>query len=701
MKRFYHWLPGFLIERRVAVLVAMALLTAFFATRLPHLEFDFTYERLLRGEDKDVTTWNRVEEIFGRDDNLALLLIEAPEGKDVFDPAVLAEIDRIVRDLDRVEGVTRVVALTNAMDIYPETEGFRVGKLAERLAEARGDPNAFAAERARILDHRLYNRRLVSPDGRVTAILVEIDTETYPDDPSRAPIVHDLHRVVGDQDDWMARTRYPEGRARPERAAKVPGVRYHLTGAPVMNYTYFALTVHDQTIYTPFVFGIMLVLLAALFRSALGVVLPSMVILVALTWGMALMVLLGVAFDPITNVFPLILIVIGVSDSIHIVARYYEVYARTDDKIAAIKQTIHDMGLACLLTSVTSAVGFASLATSKINTIKEFGVVTAVGLLAAYVVTITLLPLGFFHWARPNLSRRRRVLDGPVTRLLEFLGELAIRRAWVILAIGAVVTAVAVYGTSRVVAVTKLLEDIDPAHPAAIATRAADAALSGVLPVDIVLDGPSEVFKEPENLRRLAALEAAVARMPDAGPTTSVADLIGMMNEAVAPAGAEGFRIPDLRGTVAEYLFLFSLSGDEREIERLVSTDFATARITTMVRDIGSTRLVALRHRIEAAAQEMDMGPLRVVVTGTTVIAFKAFSRLVTDMLSSFVLAFGIIFVIMALELRSVKLGALSMVPNVFPLLVTLGLLGLLDHPLRSSTAIIFAISLGIAVDDT
>ncbi|MCA9772927.1 MAG: MMPL family transporter, partial [Myxococcales bacterium] len=700
MSRFFRWLPDVLLGYPKTVLALLFVVTASLGSLLPRITTDFTFERIFSAHDDEVAIWNRSNERFGKDDNAILILLEVRDGggaRDAFDPKVVAEVRRISEALGRLDGISRVVSLTEAVELYPNAEGFRVGKLLEEIPE---DAAARAAMRERILHHRLYGGRLVTPDARLTAIVAEIDSVAYPFDPDRVPIVLDVRRILGMDEGFLARA-VPAERERPAVAAQAPELDYYLSGIPALRLAYNELTRHDQATFGPIVMILMALVLAYLFRNVQGVVLPLLTVGLSLVWALSMYVVLGINLDLINTILPTLLIVIGVSDAIHIVARYFELYAETGDKVASIKRTVHDMGLACFLTSLTSAVGFGSLYTAEIFVIRDLGVLAAAGLMCAYVVTIVFLPIALYYWRAPSQSMRRRMLEGPMSRFLDGLAEFAIRRARPIFAVSMAVFALSIWGATRVEVVTRILEDIDPNHPAAQATRLADRELGGILPLEVLLEAEPGTFKQPENLERVAAIERFVREQAEPGPTTSIADMVSLMNEAVAPEGAEGFRIPVKAETVAEYLFLFSLSGDEEELWRLVSADFASARVTTTVKDIGSVRIADLRGRIEGFLAKMDLGEIRAYVNGSSVMASNSLMRLVYDMLRSFLSAFVLIFVIMSLELRSVKLGALSMIPNTVPLLFTMGALGFAHEPVRASTAIIFAISLGIAVDDT
>ncbi|MBZ0253710.1 MAG: MMPL family transporter, partial [Candidatus Methylomirabilis sp.] len=564
MNRFFRFLPDFLIRGRLLVLAALFAATGYLGSRIPDIETNFATERMFHVEDSRRLDYERAAGIFGKDDNLLLILLEVPEPaagdaeapRDIFDRRVIDEIGRLGEAIGEIDGVTRVIDVADAVEMYETEGGFRVGRLIEEVPE---DPAALAALKRRVLAHRLHARRLVSEDGRLAAMLVEIDAERFPLDQDRYAVVVDVQRLLGMDTGSIAESVYPKDREPPEAIPPSPLLRATMTGIPALRYAYLDLIESDQKRFLPFVVGMMLLVSAFLFRGLQGVLLPFAMVTVSLTWAMGWFPILGKPIDLISTILPTLLVVYGVADSIHLIGRYHELYAETGDKIGSLKRTIRDLGVACFLTSLTTAVGFGSLYISKMQIIRDFGLLAAVGVMGAYVVTIFLLPIALYYWRAPKRVAQRKAADGLSHRLLAALADFDIRHAKPILLVSAAILAVSIYGVTKAEVVTRILEDIDPRHPTAHATRVADARLGGILPLTILFEGPPEAFKEPENLRRVAEVEAFMKSLPETGTASSIADMVGLMNEAVAPEGAEGFRIPDLRGTVAEFLFLFSL----------------------------------------------------------------------------------------------------------------------------------------------
>ncbi|MCA9773070.1 MAG: RND family transporter [Myxococcales bacterium] len=697
LEALFERLAGFVIARRTGVVVALAVLTAAFAARLTDLRVDFSHERLFSAQDPERAAYARKSDIFGPDDNVLVVILEVTDpSRDVFQPAVLAEVARIAEALERVEGITRVVSLVDAPELYPNDGGFDVRPLVDALP---ADPAALASLRARVVNHPAYGGLIVSRDGRMTAILAEIDADAYPMDRDRIPILLDARRVIGASDgDERA---VPPTRVRPARGARIDGIAYHLTGVPAVRFAYEELILRDQALMVPIVLAIIAAILAFVFRESLGVVLPLITVGVSVLWAMGALVALGGVVDLLTNVLPILLLVVGVADSIHIVSRYLELFHETGNKALAIRRTMGEMGMACLLTSATTAIGFASLYTSGMRIIREFGAFSALGVMLAFVVTMLVLPLAFSLWRAPAFAGAAPALEDRWHRGMSRLAAFDRRHATAIVLAASFVAGLGAWGLTRARADIRILEDIDPTHPAAVATRLADRNLGGVLPVEILVEGPDGAFKDPANLKRLGAIESFLDAQPETGRTQSLAGLIERVNEAVAPEGNPGREIPGDPRTVAEYLLLLSLTDAQGEVERLATADFSKARIATTTRDVGSAQLLAMRDRVRRYIDRSDMGLLRATVTGSNIMAANAMVTLVGDMMKSFALAFFFILVIMTLELRSLRWGLIAMVPNVLPALLTVGFLGFIGEPIRTSTALIFAISLGIAVDDT
>lgn len=481
------------------------------------------------------------------------------------------------------------------------------------------------------------------------------------------------------------------------------GIRYHLGGIPIVSEEYTRVIQHDLTTFLPLTGALVACVLFVVFRSWRGVLLPMFVVVVGVLWAMGAMMGTGGKLNMINSSMPTLLLVIAVADTVHIIARYLEEAPRSQDAGEATRRTMRHMAGACLLTSVTSAVGFGSLMSAHLPIIRGFGGYTAIGIMLAFTGTMLFVPVVLSKLDLP----KGPVLSNPVERFGAKATEFFVRAVTVhrraSLVVVAAVVLLALVGAARVVPDSHLMEELDEANPVAISNAVLEENHGGVLSGALMFNGEQGAFSEPEALKALERVaQVAEEWRTDDGRalvsnTLSLADLV---TEAHAEyRGDEVFRVvPDTSSAVTS--LLDQVAADDRA--NLVSADYGVTHLTFRMYSVGSRAWSSLRGELEAAVEsEPSLRETDWYFTGSSTLGQDAMGFMTRDLVTSLGLATLIIMVLMTVLFRSLRLGLISMIPNLFPLLITLGLVGFLGINLRVSTAVVFSISLGIAVDDT
>ncbi|MFT4702474.1 MAG: putative RND superfamily exporter protein [Bradymonadia bacterium] len=490
---------------------------------------------------------------------------------------------------------------------------------------------------------------------------------------------------------------------RPDTAVQM---KYYLGGVPYVSQIYTRVIQHDLSTFVPVTAFLTAIVLLTLFRNGRGVVLPSLVVGCAVLGALGLMMLLGGKLNIINSSLPTLLLVIAVADSVHVMSRYFEESRRATSSVDVARRTMGPMMTACALTSITSAVGFATLMTATLPVIRGFGQFAALGILFAFVVTMLLVPATLARLPLPDAKMLARAERGEavadkVASVAIMLIERHARLVWLSAAVFAVFCAV---GISRVEADSHLLAELSEENPAAIANAVIEEHLGGVLSGAIMIYGQPGDLARPEVLRAMDNIGAtAEAWRNDAGHAlvSRSVSLAPVIREAHADyRGDEAFRVvPESRAAVMA--LLDQIPNDQRE--RLVSADASVGHITLRMYDEGHVSWSALRQVLldEIERELLPLGDFRVVITGSSTLGQDAMQFMIRDLLSSLALAALIIMLLMTALFRSWRIGLISMIPNLLPLLVTLAMVGYLGISMRVSTAIVFSVSLGIAVDDT
>ncbi len=668
-------LPERILRYRFPILTLLVLLTGVSIYGVFHLRADFSFEMIFLSGDEETRFFEVFRQRFEESSRDVIVLLK---GQDLFRSEGLALVQRLTDALERVDGIEKVVNILNAPFIEGTDDGIRIEPLAETLPD---DPAGIEELKEKALGNRLFRRWLISEDGTTLALFARLAPRVQTEKDKR-PVVAAVQSVT----DSIVGNRFP----------------VYYSGIPTIQKEYTDQGLRDLWGFIVLSAAIVSVFLFITFRSAAGVYLPQATVITSVILWLGLMALFQQKINIINYVIPSLLLVYGIADSIHLIHRYYEELGKGHTKREALLLTIRHMGVACFLTSFTTAVGFFSLTTATIHIVETFGLFAGIGILMAYLVTILLLPILLSLHPTPDLKGKIWAGQGMVERILAAMGRVNERHPKLIVGSGLFLFLGSLLLCTRINIETFILEELTADNPVVQANHIMEEEMMGVFSYQIqVASGEPEGALEPEFLARLDELETFVAGQPWIRKTLSVVDILKEMNQAMHRGDPAFYRVPESRELVAQYLLLYEVSGNRDDIDVLLTPDGSYVRLASQGVDMGTRNFFDLKERTEAKAAALFLPPASARVTGRTLLAQRALNNVIRDMLVSIISAFGIICIAVSLTYRSVRVGLVSMVPNVIPLVFTLGFMGLVGITLRTSTLIIFAISLGIAVDDT
>ncbi|HYB70890.1 MAG TPA: MMPL family transporter, partial [Candidatus Bathyarchaeia archaeon] len=666
-------LIALLLARRRAALLVLAVLTGFLGWSALTLRIDPGVETMIPSGPGDLDRLRAFQARFGADEVVVLAL----HGDGLFTRESLDRLDRLTRQVAALPHVASVLSPTNVRDL----EGDALGPVpVVPYALVRAGRLAPATLGARLGAHPIFGGLLVARDARTAAILVELEPAAGATD-SRRGLVADLRRLAG---------------------GAGPGVEAYVGGIPVEKVDVAAYIARDQMIFVPLIFFILAVMTAALYRHAVGMLVPVAVVTTALVWTLGLFGLAGGALNPVTSLMTPVILVMSLEGTIQLVNQYLAGRAAGLDRPAALARAHTMMRLPCLNAALTAAIGFVSLLTLPVPAIRDFGLFTAIGIMLGYGLTIVLTPL--LLASLPDVPARviAAFEPGPVERgLARLVRGVGRHRGATALAVSLVLAGSAL-GVARLRVETDLIGSLRHASPLAAATRFIDAHLSGVNSVEILVSGLSA--RDPERLNRIARFEDALRSLPHVRKVTGLTDLLARVNRAMH-RGDDGYaRLPDgpeAADDLADYLEALGTEAPA-ELRRFLAAGAdrqATLRIIAWVPALDSATSQALFARIRDAARGLEIGDL--TLTGNFVVFSNMSTTLVRHQIQGLAVALVLILAVMALQFRSLRLGLVCVIPNVAPVLMVYGLMGWSGIALSVPTAMIACVTIGTIVDNS
>lgn len=683
------------LAHRRRVLLALLAVTAVAAAMLPRLDADFSPTEMFAqlGDEQRVGATFRAE--LGVTDNVLVVLVEAD---DVLEPDPLRVIHDASAAMVDIDGVAAVMSVTTvpiprrtapAAPVNPGDSlaartfaDLAAGRLVVAPAvSAPIDEDDSARLRSELPNAPLVEGRLIAEDrsAAIVAVTVEGDRSA----------VEELTPVVEAVEAFVAGYPAPEG------------VRISGGGLPVVRVELVRKLNADQTVLLPAAFAICLLILLVTFRWWPAVVLPVFAVGVTAAVLVGGMAAVGEDLNIINNIVPLLVIIIGISDSIHLLARYGERLGEGEEQAVACGKALRGMLVACFLTSFTTAVGFGSLVVSNTAILRSFGLTAAIGVLLAYVVTMTLVPVLLTYVATPRrLARAAR--EGALERHAEQAMGWVLGRGRLVLLGAALLAGASVWSATRLEVDSALLDQFDEGGEVHRVVTALETKLNGVRPFEVLLETTdAAVFTDPGFIEALESIEAWAETQTGVISATSY---IAFLREGlyVATGAPDARRRPfDSRDQVEELAGLIG-SQPKAPLSQYLTGDRRYARVNIQFADVGSEAgyafAEALRPRLASLAA-VEAGTVTFAFTGQAFLDARGERALTRDLLTSLAVALVIIFGFITLVLRDLRLGLLSVPPNVLPLLVTMGYMDLRGLPLNVANVIIFSISIGMAVD--
>ncbi len=603
-------------------------------------------------------------------------------GAGIFTRERLQFLKDVTEDIQRIPSVQRVQSLATAHVLRADTidsgNGVRTAELAVDFQPLLDLSRRSPSETRRLaLTDAFLSDELVSRNGNVTALVVTFDERRL--DEARSTILNEIYGTV--------RSKLPAG------------VSAYYNGSVEINETYNRVTVDNQRRFVPPILALTLLAVYALFRSVGHALVVLTCIVVSVLWTLGSYSLLGFGFNILTAMLTPLIVVLAISDDVHLI-QHYEHERRRCTAAEAFKNTVSYVFTPLVGASGTTALGLLSLATSDVLAVRHFGIGAAVGVMLDFAISIVLVPtlLGFMP-PRAEPAPHEQHLTGP----LRAAASLAGRRPRSVLTAAAIMMLVAIAGLTRLRVDTNHIGFFAPTHPLSRSAAVIDTELAGVYSFHVLLEGQPESMKAADAMTRIDRLSAAIRTLPEVRKTTSVADHVRQTNRELHGGSLNAATLPGDPLLIAQELFLFSLSDDgRRELERLVSSDYSTAQIVVRLPSMDSDRVFGAIQAAERLAADTFAGTgISATVTGSGRLFAGLDHYLVRSQISSFATAFVAIFAAMFLIFKSARYGLLALVPNVFPVVALLGVMGWFDISVNVATVMVASVALGVVDDDT
>ena len=642
----------------LSIVAGITLLSILF---IPNLKIDFSIEHLFSEKDPMVERYSSFRDTFGREDNIITIIYKP---SDHLEKKLYVELEDLVYQITDLTGVQDVASIFTLSDvdlrayignIHDSLKPWNKDRLAQTLKYIQLDPS--------------IGSKVISRDLKNGALIISL-TDNANNHRDRTNLLNKIKELTKTTSpDWV------------------------FSGVSVLRTEYVSYMVRDNFLFLPPIAVILICILGFIFRNWVQVFLPLLTILITVIWLLGFMGAIGLDINIITYIVPTLLFIIGISDAIHIQARFRENLSKDNTNPKEVMLvTMVQMSKVILLTSLTTAIGFLALLTTSIRIIQEFGLEIAIGVMIAWLVSILVVPSGILL-LKGFQYQNQNIFSTP----LEKLSLSIIKRPWAFIIIPILISGVAIIKVKDISTDASLMDDLRPKNKLYQDLKFTEKYFGGVLPFEVLLHLDQNMAGAPEKIASvdiipiLDQIETNLKSYLTESRFFSLSDLL----KSVKRIRNEDPSLPYKQEMID--LVIENQSGEQI---KLINSEGNTLRISGLIENKTSSEMEEIYTKLDSLSESFPPY-LSIEYTGTTVVALKTNNYLVQSLFNSLGIALLFISLIMAFMFRAKYILLASLLTNLIPIFTVLGILAWLNISIRPPTAMTFSVALGIAVDDS
>jgi predicted RND superfamily exporter protein len=666
---------GWILDHRGVVLLLSLLLSLVAGSGIQFLHFSSDFRIFFNPDNPQLQAFDALQNTFTKSDNILFVL--APKDGNVFSRETLAAVEELTQEAWKIPYSLRVDSITNYQHTYADGDDMMVEDLVKDAATL--SDAELAQKRQVALDEPLLRDRLISPDGAVTGIniMIQVPGKSTSETPEAARYA------------WALNDRMAE---------KYPDIGFYLTGMAIMNYAFAEAGQQDVIHLYPFMFAVVLGVLAILIRSIPGTIGTLAVIILMIVGTMGLAGWMGIQMSPTTTGVPIIILTLAIADCVHLLVNFLHLMREGYERRAAMIESLRINLQPIFLTSLTTAIGFLSLNLGEVPPFHDLGNMSAIGVFIAFALSITFLPA--LMMVLPIRTTHTGEENG---KRMAWIADFVIRRRKLLLWLMPAMALFLIAQVPRNELDDQYVKYFDPAIRFRADTDFAVSHLTGIYMVEYALDsGEPGGISDPKFLQRVAAFAEWYRQQPFVLHVNTFTDVMKRLNQNMHGDDPAWYRLPEDRKLAAQYLLLYEMSLPfGLDLNSQININKSKLRFTVSLKPLTTNEFLVLEARATEWLQQNTPPPMHVQAVSPAVMFAYIGYRNIRAMLKGSVLALLMISGVLVIALRSVRIGLLSMIPNLIPMSMAFGVWGMYNGRVGLALSVVTGVTLGIVVDDT
>jgi uncharacterized protein len=673
-----------IIKFRLPLTLAIGVITLFMGYHASKVQMSYDFARTVPDDDPDMVMLTKFKSQFGEDGNIIAVGMKDSAIYQINNFKAYREFARKVKTMLGVNDVIALPTLKIILKDAPNQRFYLANLFPEKFDDERFDSLITLAG-----GQKFYMGQLVNTTNGANMMLISVQKD----------VMNSAKREV------LADSLLSAGR----KFEEATNIKLHYAGLPFIR-TVVANQVRKEMQIFLYASAIITGLIMFLFfRSFRAVIFSMIIIAIVVIWVLGTLALFGYKITLLSGLIPPVIVTIGITNAIYLLNKYHLEYARTKNKFEAITSVVKKMGLATFLTNLTVAIGFLTLLATDIIILREFGIVAGINIMSLFVVSLVMIP-SIFSWLPTPSEKHLRHLNFKIMgEFLKGVDILVHRQRMAIYVVSIALAVVSVYGILKLKSVSYMVDDVPEDSPVKRDLKFFEANFSGIMPLEVSIDFKTKKPRpilDVKNLKKVEEFETFLDSLPEVSKPVSLVSFVKAAKQAFYNNNPAQYELPTNQEKNFILRYMKGQSDDSGLFKSFVDSTFRKMRISCQIADIGSTRMDSLVHyTIEPRMNQIfaveGKDTVQTAITGSTKIFIKGNKFLIANLQESLLLAFILITLSMAILFANLRMIVISLIPNLLALMITAGLMGYFNIPLKASTALIFSITFGISVDNS
>lgn len=674
-----------IIRYRLALIVLIAIVTGIMGYYATKVQMSYDFARTVPLNDPDMVMLQKFREQFGEDGNIIAIGFKDSA---IYEQENFEAYRKFARTVRQISGVSEVIALPVLKMILKDTENSRF-YLANIFPETIRSPQEFDSLLALAGDQKFYMGQLVNETNGATMMLVSVNKDVM-NSALREPLTASLMEAA-------------------EVFKKSTNISLHFAGLPFIRTVVTNQVKKEMQFFLIASVVITGLIMFVFFRSSRAVIFSMIIIGIVVIWTVGTLALFGYKITMLTGLIPPVIVTIGITNAIYLLNKYHLEFARTHDKITAIATVVNKMGLATFLTNLTVAIGFLTLLSTDILVLREFGIVAGLNIMALFFVSLVMIP-SIFSWLPTPTERHLRHLNfSGMGKFLKTVDSMVTHKRVAIYIASISLALISAYGIWQLRSVSFMVDDVPEDSIVKKDLLFFESNFSGIMPLEMVVEFKTKKRRpilDVKNLQMINAFEMYLDSLPNVSKPVSLISFVKAAKQAFYNNNPDRYTLPTRTEAAFIMRYMKGQSDNSGLFRSFVDSTFTKMRISAQMADIGSVRMDSLVHysiepKMKSIFVAQGQDTIITSITGTTKLFIKGNKFLIDNLKESLLLAFLLITLSMVALFANVRMIVISLIPNLLALMITAGLMGYFNIPLKASTALIFSITFGISVDNS